>query len=337
MHTSQQRRWVSLLIAVLLCAPLLGCTATAAAPITPPPSLIGVGQDPSVVLHEGFYYLVQSINGDRDIAVSRAPTLADLAHASREIVWHHRPGSWLCCNVWAPELFYDQGHWYIYFAADDGDNANHRMYALVSVGNDPRGPYREPVPILTPDNRWAIDGVPLRVGSALYFLWSGWEGTENGQQNLYIAAMRDPLTVVGERTLIAAPSEPWERRGFPYVNEAPQPLERHGRLFVIFSASGSWTDDYCLGLLSFLGGDPRNPAAWVKANGCVFSKVAGAYGPGHCSFTRSHDGTEDWIVYHANLVSNTGWPGRTIRAQRFSWSPDGYPEFGVPIGLASTP
>ena len=59
-------------------------------------------------------------------------------------------------------------------------------------------------------------------------------------------------------------------------------------------------------------------------------KRPGAYGPGHCSFLRSADGTADYIVYHANVKSGTGWNGRTIRVQPFVWV-CGFPVFGRPF------
>ncbi|OAH09854.1 extracellular exo-alpha-(1-_5)-L-arabinofuranosidase precursor [Streptomyces jeddahensis] len=50
------------------------------------------------------------------------------------------------------------------------------------------------------------------------------------------------------------------------------------------------------------GSDPLNPAAWTKKPSPVFRRddAAGVYGPGHNGFFTSPDGTENWIVYHAN-------------------------------------
>jgi len=59
-------------------------------------------------------------------------------------------------NVWAPELHLLNGKWYIYYAADDGQNANHRMWALESQTSDPQGPYIEHGCLET--DGWAIDG-----------------------------------------------------------------------------------------------------------------------------------------------------------------------------------
>lgn len=289
------------------------------------------GADPSVVYRDGFYYLVQS---DGDIWVTKSATLTGLGSGTRVKVWSRAASGGLCCNVWAPELIFLNNRWYIYFAADDGNNANHRMYVIDSTGTNPQGSYNPPKKLAAPTDRWAIDGTVLQKDNgALYFVWSGWEGTTNVQQNLYIAPMSSPTTISGERRLISQPTNAWERIGGPpYINEGPEILKRNGKIFIVYSASGSWTDDYCLGSLTTGStADVMLAGSWTKSPGCVFWKNTGAYGPGHNTFTTSPDGSEDWQLYHANTTSGTGWNGRTIRAQRFTWNADGSPNFGRPL------
>jgi GH43 family beta-xylosidase len=295
------------------------------------------GQDPSVVYRDGFYYLVQSENGDKELYVYKSPTLSGIASGTRVRVWTGPASGPECCELWAPELLFLQGKWYIYYAADDGNNANHRMYVLESTGSDAQGSYVSRGRITAPTDRWAIDGTVLERGGSLYFLWSGWAGTVNTQQNLYIAPMSNPWTISGERALISEPTQIWERRGgdgvnWPYINEAPQVLQRNGKVFIVYSASGSWTDDYCLGMLT--ASDSANlllRSSWAKSSGCVFQKAAGAYGPGHNTLTTSPDYTEDWHVYHANTSAGSGWGGRSLRIQKITWNSSGNPVFGTPV------
>jgi GH43 family beta-xylosidase len=57
-----------------------------------------------------------------------------------------------------------------------------------------------------------------------------------------------------------------------------------------------------------------------------------AYGPGHNAFFRSQDGSEDWIIYHANSNPAEGCAEkRNIRMQKFTWNTDGTPNFGMPV------
>ena len=107
------------------------------------------------------------------------------------------------------------------------------------------------------------------------------------------------------------------RIGLP-INEGPAALVKGKNAALVFSASGSWTDDYCLGLLTLTGEYPLDPDCWEKHQEPVFTKVHGTYGPGHCCFTTGYDGST-WIIYHANLLSGTGWVGRSGRIQPVAW------------------
>jgi len=298
--------------------------------------VVGHGADPWVIRWQTNYYLCQSrLDG---VWVNRSARLEDIGMDHWKCVWR-APGSAPCSKqLWAPELHCLQGKWYIYVAADDGENANHRMYVLAGSSADPQAPFTFKGKIAAPTDRWAIDGTVLQMpDQKLYFIWSGWEGATDGVQNLYIAPMSNPWTISGERVCISHPDPKWEHHGSLRINEGPETLWHDGHLFVIYSANAYWDDNYCLGQLSWTGGNVLDPKSWVKKPEPVFAHTADVFGPGHCSFVKSPDGREDWIVYHAHVGQGTSQ--RDIRIQRFTWNADGSPKFGVPIspGVALTP
>ena len=214
--------------------------------------------DPSVVFHDGWYYYCKSL-GDNAIGVARALRLQDIGRAPMVVVWRPPATTGYSEQVWAPELQCVRGRWVIYFAASDGHNHNHRMYALEHAGDDLQQGWRLRGQLVTPDDCWAIDGLTLEHEGALFHVWSGWRGRDDGfPQVLYLAPMSDPFTISGERVEIAAPEHDWECRGAPLL-EGPALLQREGRTFIAYSASASWSDDYAVGLLSFDGRDIRSP------------------------------------------------------------------------------
>ncbi len=175
-------------------------------------------------------------------------------------------------------------------------------------------------------------------------IWSGWEGDTNGRQDIYIAKMKNPWTIDGERVRISSPVYEWERHGKlndslnppnVYVNESPQILKNKRKVFLIYSASGCWTDEYSLGMLTLKGRRKLlDSSRWLKSPVPVFTKstVNNVYAPGHNSFFKSPDKTEDWIIYHANSKPGQGCGrNRSPRAQKFTWNKDGSPYFGVPV------
>ncbi|WP_423146072.1 family 43 glycosylhydrolase [Rubrolithibacter danxiaensis] len=305
--------------------------------------LLPSGADPWSMYKDGYYYYTNTL-GNR-LAIWKTKDLAELKNAEQKVIWTPPTGTAYSKELWAPELHFIDGKWYMYFAADDGNNNNHRMYVIENASSNPlKGEWALKGRVADTSDKWAIDGTVFEHNKQLYMLWSGWEGDKNGQQDIYIAKMKNPWTIEGKRVRISAPVYNWEKNGDlndpsnpPHVNvnEGPQLLENRKQLFVVYSASGCWTDFYALGMLSFTGKDNLlDSASWKKSLQPVFKQnpANAVYAPGHNSFFKSPDGKEDWILYHANNEPGQGCGKfRSPRAQRFTWNADGTPNFGEPV------
>lgn len=218
------------------------------------------------------------------------------------------------------------------------------MYVLENESLDPfLGTWVFKGKVADRSDKWAIDGSVFYHKNKLYMVWAGWEGDVNVKQEIYIAKMKNPWTIKGRRSKISTPQFEWEKHGDlndpvnpPHVdvNEGPQILRNNDKTFVIYSASGCWTDFYALGMLTLNGRNLKNAKSWQKSEQPVFKQAPknGVYAPGHNSFFKSPDGTEDWILYHANSEPGQGCGNfRTPRAQKFTWNADGTPNFGKPV------
>lgn len=287
--------------------------------------ILNSGADP-YILHKGSNYYLTMTTG-YNVTLWRSPYLSDIAAGEEKVVWS--PATTNLQDIWAPEMHLIGKHWYIYFAADhDGNNVSHRIYILKSQGTHVMGPYTFVGQLHLPGNQWAIDGTILSLHGHRYFIWSGWTSPTNQVQHLFIARMSSATRVTNHASMISSPTYPWETSVAP-INEGPQVLQHNGHTFLIFSANASWTNSYCLGMLTLTGKNPLNPNSWVKTPHPVFASANGVYGPGHCSFTTSENGQQSWIVYHAAQYSGAGWT-RNIRTQKFTWNKNGTPDFGSP-------
>ena len=275
------------------------------------------GQDPWIVPYEGEFLLIQSSHDDRRIVIHRFADLGRIDDNEQHVVWEPRGGDH-ARELWAPELHHLAGRWYVYYAASDGDNVNHRMYALEA--DHPLGPYREIGKVSDPKHDvWAIDMTVLDHDGVLYALWSGWETIDAGfPQNLYIAAMSDPATIAGERQLISEPEYDWERSDAA-LNEGPEVLRNPetGQLFVVYSADASWTTAYKMGVLEWTGGDVGRRESWRKRPEPILT------GGGHGCFVDA--GGHHYAAYHRKTIPEPGWADREIVVQPLAWDPDGYP------------
>jgi GH43 family beta-xylosidase len=309
--------------------------------------LLPSGADPWSIHKDGWYFYTHTTG--RNLTLWRTRNIAELPAAEKKVVWTPPEGTPYSKEIWAPELHHLDGKWYFYFAADDGRNRNHRLYVLENASPDPfTGDWVFKGQLRLPDDKWAIDGSVFSHNGQRYVLWSGWEGDENGRQDIYIAKLRNPWTVEGPRVRISKPELAWETVGNipkpgpddkPHVavNEGPQALVRDGRVLVIYSGSGCWTEAYALGMLwAPAGSDLLDPKSWRKHPTPVFRSKgesgSGTFAAGHNSFFKSPDGSEDWILYHSNPEAGMGCGGkRSPRAQPFKWKPDGFPDFGDPV------
>ncbi|HEY8931480.1 MAG TPA: glycoside hydrolase family 43 protein [Mucilaginibacter sp.] len=305
--------------------------------------LLPSGADPWVIYHEGYYYYTNSMGSK--LILYKTKNMADLAAAPNKTIWTPPAGTQYSKELWAPELHFINNKWYMYFAADDGDNNHHRLYVLENSSADPMlGTWTLKGKISDATNKWAIDGSVFENKGKWYMIWAGWEGDENGEQDIYIAQMKNPWTIGSKRVKISSPTYDWERYGDlganskpPHVNvnEGPEILKHGDQLFLIYSASGCWTDYYALGMLSTSANkNLLDSVSWKKSAVPVFkqSPENGVYAPGHNSFFKSADGKQNWILYHANSQPGQGCgKDRSPRMQQFTWNKDGSPNFGIPV------
>lgn len=304
--------------------------------------LLPSGADPWSIYKDGYYYYTHSMQNK--LVIWKTKNLAELKTAEQKTIFIPPANTAYSKELWAPEIHHINGKWYVYFAADDGNNNNHRMYVLENASKDPmKGNWVFKGKVGDATNKWAIDGSVFTYQKQLFMVWAGWEGDINQKQEIYIAKMKNPWTIDGKRHKISTPQFEWEKHGDlndpnnpPHVdvNEGPQILMNNGKVFLIYSASGCWTDFYALGMLTLTGKNLLDASSWEKSKQPVFkqSPENGVYAPGHNSFFKSPDGKEDWILYHANSAPGQGCGGqRSPRAQKFTWNADGSPNFGIPL------
>lgn len=306
---------------------------------------IADGADPWVVRHDGWYYLVESENDG--ISVYRSKELTN-PRKNKVRVWSAPDEGWNQSNIWAPELHFVDGRWYIYYAAGrDGPPFIHqRSGVLQSEGDDPQGEYQERGQLYTgndvesqSETIWAIDVTVGRIDGQLYAVWSGWKQNRDDDstpQHLYIAEMENPWIIGSDRVRISAPTEPWEQGTELDINEGPTMLTHDNNVFILYSTRESWLPAYRLGQLRLKSetADPMDPDSWTKS-GPVFQGTEEVHGVGHASYTTSPDGSEDWIVYHSKKDTEPGWD-RFVLTQPFTWGEEGNPQFGTPTTPGST-
>ncbi len=332
--------------------------------------IIAHGADPSVLFHAGMYYSVQSGCAHQGttpvICIRAAATLPALGAATPVVVWTAPATGPNVTNVWAPEIEFLGGHWYIYFSAvssTDATGTAHRLFALApSSPGEPLGTWVE-APTGNPAGQlvtnwvstWAIDPNVFQASDGNLYLVNACRQDNSGSpsgkaQSLCLSAMSDPLHLTGQTVALSKPVDAWETRGFP-TEEGPFGFTHDGVDYILYSASFSGNpDQYATGVLindhppqpKGAGSSLTNPASWIK-QGPIFDGHHASYGTASVVTAPSPDGTEIWNVYHGtdcllncNRVAGKTWVDRSVRTQRAGFGFDGSLVLGYPVDIADT-
>jgi len=302
-----------------------------------PEPLVEQRADPYIYQHsDGYYYFTGSYPDYDRIVLRRAKKISDLKEAEEYLLWEKYDEGEMSKHIWAPELHYIDGKWYIYYAAGREDDVwAIRPYVLECQDDNPlTGNWVEKGEINIEFESFSLDATTFEHQGKRYLIWAQ-KVADDTISNLYIAEMENPWTIKKQH-LLSEPEYDWEQIGFD-VNEGPAVIKRNGKIFVSFSASETGAP-YCMGLLTAdQNSDLLDRGSWTKTEKPVLetSEATSLYGPGHNSFTKSEDGATDLLVYHARsyekIEGNPLYdPNRHGRIQEIFWQENGEPYFGYP-------
>ena len=299
---------------------------------------------------DGCYYFTASYPafGDAEhgydrIILRKSETVADLATAEEKTLWK-APASGSCSrHIWAPEIHFIGGKWYIFFAAGNSDDVWHiRPYVLCCLGDDPyNDEWGSPVRMEASDSdeqsfrSFSLDMTYFSHRNKHYVIWA----EIIGDSSLFMAEINpaEPWKLTTLPILLTKPEYDWEKVRFR-VNEGASVLKTDDKIYVFFSASGTGSE-YCIGRLrASVDADLMEPSSWYKLPCPVLSTedLTGESGPGHNSFVTDENG-ELLLVYHARPASHLDGscgtftddplydPCRHARIRRVRFSSDGEP------------
>lgn len=296
--------------------------------------------DPWVYLHtDGYYYFTASVPEFDRLELRRAKTIEGLKDAEPKVIWRKHETGPQGSHIWAPEIHYVDGKWYIHYAAGGAEDIwAIRMYVVENGSENPmEGEWVEKGQVETLWETFSLDATMFEHKGKDYLVWAQHPPQMEGNTALFIAEMENPWTIKQPQVEISRPEYDWETQLFR-VNEGAAVIKRNGKIFMTYSASGT-DHNYKVGLLTAdQDADLLDPDSWDKSEEPVFqsSEENGIYGPGHNSFTTTPDGETDLFIYHARSYKDIEGdplndPNRHTRVQVLKWNEDGTPDFGVPL------
>lgn len=308
-------------LAPLLTCGTIGSAQTPKATTAPAPAatyqnpLVGHVADPYVLKHRGEYYLYFTSEG-QGLGV----------YTSRDLVrWKAGPMVWRPDVpdqqngdlAWAPEVYYEEGIFYMLFSADDPRSGGQRLWLATS--KSPLGPFKTEAGPFSPafriDPHMFVDEDGSRY---LYNCIASPAGPGAARvEARRFAGWSDRTTAETKTEVVIPPVLPWETGWTEAPTVWRDPVSPTPYYYMMYSGGGAHQPGYHTGYATST--NPMGP--WIK-QGILIDTVPGVPGPGHQCLTLAPDNVTPYLVYHAKRLVEEGW-ARDLYIDRLAYAPGG--------------
>jgi uncharacterized repeat protein (TIGR02543 family) len=271
--------------------------------------------DPYILKYNGKYYLYGT-GGNDGIRVYQSDDMVKWSNAVGAVNGYalHKDYVWGDKWFWAPEVYYLNGKFYMFYSAEEKISVAESVSPLgpFSQSTLDKKPFHENIKEI--DTHLFIDDNGKKY---LYFV-----RFTNGNE-IWVAELNDDLRSIKESTLVRCigTSQNWEKSTLePYpnskVNEGPFVLKHNGWYYLTYSANHYANPNYGVGYAT--SKSPLGP--WTKYSGNpILIGNDNIKGVGHHSFVTVSDGCH-YIVYHSHLNTTTVQP-RKLAIDRYEFVP----------------
>ncbi|MGV8093117.1 MAG: glycoside hydrolase family 43 protein [Mangrovibacterium sp.] len=243
--------------------------------------------DPFIMLWEDQYYAYGTLS-ENGIAVFVSDDLLNWS------VPRNVPGGlvlnkadvWADRWFWAPEVYYVNGKFYMYYSADE--------HICVATSDSPLGPFRQEVQKPMIEGEKCIDNSLFIDDDGKPYLFFD---RFNDGLNIWVAELEDNLTDIKPETMHKCinVSQAWEQV-WPRVNEGSFVIKRNGTYYMTYSANSYESPFYGIGFATAT--NINGP--WTKyENNPIFQKPGDLVGVGHSAMFTDKEGKLR-IVFHAH-------------------------------------
>jgi xylan 1,4-beta-xylosidase len=240
----------------------------------------------------------------------------DLVHwTSKGTVFPQLP-DWADYYFWAPEITYENGKVYMYYAAHKkGGN----LCVGIASADKPEGPYKDHGPLICQEVG-SIDAFPMRdENGKLYMVWKEDANSVKKPTPIWAQELNEERTaLIGEKQELFRNSLPWEGN----LVEGVSMLRQGDYFYAIYAAAG------CCGRgCTYITGVARSKSLlgpWKKRAQPLITDHGRWKCPGHGTPVEKEG--RFYFLYHAYDTASTVYTGRQGLLQEFRFTPDGWIE-----------
>lgn len=261
--------------------------------------------DPTILLHEGIYYLYGTVEGNADqgflVYASKDMKNWEGPVGAREGFALHKDDVFGDKGFWAPQVFTHRQKFYMAYTANEN--------IAIAESPSPLGPFTQVLkkPLDAPVKQ--IDPYVYRADDGKIYLYH--VRLQEGNR-IFVAEMKDDLSGIKEETLKECinASDHWENTAqAPWpVAEGPTVIERDGLYHLIYSANDFRNPDYAVGYA--VSKHPLGPWEKHAGNPILHQSDLGWPGTGHGDLFSDGAGRL-WYVFHTHFSEDQVAPRRT--------------------------
>jgi xylan 1,4-beta-xylosidase len=225
---------------------------------------------------------------------------------------------WADYYFWAPEISYENGKVYIYYAAH---RKNGNLCLGIASADRPEGPYKDHGPLMCQEVG-SIDAFPMRdENGKLYLIWKEDANSVGKPTSIWMSELKEDRSGLGEQKHELFRNEaPWESNLVEGVS-----MIRHGDYFYAFYAAAGCCGRDC----TYATGIARAKhliGPWEKyPNNPIIANEGEWNCPGHGTPIEK-DG-KFYFLYHAYSKEGSVYTGRQGLLREFEFTSDGWVKF----------
>ena len=226
--------------------------------------------------------------------------------------------AWADYYFWAPEISYENGKVYIYYAAHKkGGN----LCLAVASADKPEGPYTDHGPLMC-EVAGSIDAFPMRdENGKLYLIWKEDGNSVKKPTPIWAMEMNEERTqLVGEKKMLFKNELPWEKKLVEGVS-----MIRHGDYYYAFYAAAGCCGSGC----DYVTGVARSKnllGPWEKYEKNPLLKNNDSWiCPGHGTPIEKEG--KFYFLYHGYNKQTNVFTGREGLLKEFTFTNDNWIEF----------
>lgn len=294
------------------------------------PVILGDLPDPSVIRVENDYYVVGT-------SCDFAPNYP-IYHSNDLVNWTRissvftEPPAWTSEDFWAPELYYNDGTFYVYYTTKRKDNG------IACIGVATTSDIREGFTdhgIIIEWGEEAIDAYVFRDDDdKLYISWKAYGLTEGRDIEILGSELSDDgLQLVGEPFTLTDFSNGWQGAG----DEGQCIVKRNGYYYMFYSIGGCCDNrcDYCVKVAR----SKNIKFGWEQLPEPILQGSDSWKCTGHGTLVSTPD-KRDFYIYHSYNATDFEYIGRQGMLDEILWNKETdwpYFENGMPSEGAKMP